>query len=197
MVFGTLYAQYNIENKRSIKPKGLIMIHREIKKILYATDLSPNSAYALDFALDTANLYQAEMVILNVFEQPTIGYAPLLDCYMDEKSHRLLFNDHKENVTNSIRKRFEMISGQQIEKNADDGNMLDSIEVCEGYPAEEILDMADELSCDMIIMGTHGKGVLGHTFLGSTAKKVLRRTRIPILVIPLPKGETDITCQDD
>jgi len=197
MVFGTLYAQYNIENKRSIKPKGLIMIHREIKKILYATDLSPNSAYALDFALDTANLYQAEMVILNVFEQPTIGYAPLLDCYMDEKSHRLLFNDHKENVTNSIRKRFEMISGQQIEKNADDGNMLDSIEVCEGYPAEAILDMADELSCDMIIMGTHGKGVLGHTFLGSTAKKVLRRTRIPILVIPLPKGETDITCQDD
>jgi len=197
MVFGTLYAQYNIENKRSIKPKGLIMIHREIKKILYATDLSPNSAYALDFALDTANLYQAEMVILNVFEQPTIGYAPLLDCYMDEKSHRLLFNDHKENVTNSIRKRFEMISGQQIEKNADDGNMLDSIEVCEGYPAEAILDMADELSCDMIIMGTHGKGILGHTFLGSTAKKVLRRTRIPILVIPLPKGKTDITCQDD
>jgi len=51
-------------------------------------------------------------------------------------------------------------------------------------------------NCDMIIMGTHGKGILGHTFLGSTAKKVLRRTRKPIFIIPLPKGKVDITYKD-
>jgi nucleotide-binding universal stress UspA family protein len=197
MVFGTFYAQYIIGNKRSIKPKEYIMTHPEIKTILYATDLSPNSAFALDFALDTANLYQAELIILNVFDRPTVGYAPLLDGYMDEKSRQSLFNDHKENVKSSIRKRLEMISGHQIEKNSNYFKILNSIEVCEGYPAETILTMADELNCDMIIMGTHGKGILGHTFLGSTAKRVLRRTRKPIFIIPLPKGKLGIALKDN
>ena len=168
----------------------------EIKKILYATDLSPNSVYALNFALNSANLYHAEIVILNVFDRPTIGYAPLLDAYIDEKSRQLLFNEHKEIVKSSIRRRLERFSGQEIKKNPEYVKLLSSIEVCEGYPAERILTMADDLDCGMIIMGTHGKGILGNTFLGSTAKRVLRRTRKPIFIIPLPKGKLDINLQE-
>ena len=70
-----------------------------------------------------------------------------------------------------------------------------SIEVCKGYPEEEILKKADKFNCDAIIMGTHQKGMT-HTFLGSVAKRVLRRSRIPVFIIPLPKGETDITFHD-
>jgi nucleotide-binding universal stress UspA family protein len=55
-----------------------------------------------------------------------------------------------------------------------------------------ILRKADELNCDAIVLGTHGKGFIRNTFLGSTSKKVLRRTRKPVFVIPLPKEETDI-----
>jgi nucleotide-binding universal stress UspA family protein len=55
---------------------------------------------------------------------------------------------------------------------------------------------ADELDCDAIIIGTHGKGIVSHTFLGSVAKRVLRRVRKPVIVIPLPTGETDITFHD-
>jgi nucleotide-binding universal stress UspA family protein len=68
--------------------------------------------------------------------------------------------------------------------------------VCEGFPAEEILKKANELSCDAIIMGTHGKGMIRHAFLGSTTKRVLRRVKKPVFIIPLPEGETDITFQD-
>ena len=73
---------------------------------------------------------------------------------------------------------------------------FESIELCEGFPAEMILSKADELNCDAIIMGTHSKGIIANTFLGSTAKRVLRRTRKPVFIIPLPKGETDITLQN-
>ena len=140
----------------------------EIKKILYATDLSPNSAYALNFALNSANLYHAEIVILHVFDRPTIGYGPMLDVHSDGKNRKALFIEHAEDVKDRVRKRLEMISGQEIKKNPEYVKLLSSIEVCEGYPAEVILSMADDLSCDMIIMGTHGKGMLGNTFLGST-----------------------------
>jgi nucleotide-binding universal stress UspA family protein len=169
----------------------------EIKKILYATDLSPNSVYALSFALNSANFYHAEIVILHVFEQPTIGYAPMLDAYMDEKNRRSLFQEHAEDIKDRIRKRLEMIYAKELKNNPEYADTVNSIEVCEGYPAETILNMVDDLNCDMIIMGTHGKGILGHAFLGSTAKRVLRRTRKPIFIIPLPKGELDITSHDE
>jgi nucleotide-binding universal stress UspA family protein len=41
-------------------------------------------------------------------------------------------------------------------------------------------------------MGAHGKGLLGHTFLGTVPDKVLRRSRIPVLVVPTPKDITNI-----
>ena len=159
----------------------------KIGKILYATDLSENSAYALGFALNSAGLNNAEMVILHVFDRPTIGYAPMLDIYVDDKNRQALFNEHAADVKARVRKRLEMIYAKELKKNPTYADTTISIEVCEGYPAETILTMADDLKCDIIIMGTHGKGVLGHAFLGSTAKKVLRRTRKPIFIIPLPK----------
>ena len=45
-----------------------------------------------------------------------------------------------------------------------------------GHPVEEILKAADEESCDAIVLGTHGKGFLRQTFLGSVAEDVLERT---------------------
>ena len=72
-----------------------------------------------------------------------------------------------------------------------------SIEVCKGYPPEEILRKADELNCDVIVMGTHGKGIIRHSFLGSTAQKVLRRVRKPVFIIPLPEAEIDVTFHDE
>ena len=74
--------------------------------------------------------------------------------------------------------------------------IVDSIEVVQGYPADEILEKADELNCDVIFMGTHGKGFLKHSYFGSAAKKVLRRTRKPVFIVPLPEGKTDITIPD-
>ncbi len=82
---------------------------------------------------------------------------------------------------------------------AEDPELTDikvTIEICRGYPAEEILRKADKLNCDVILMGTHGKGIVNQTFLGSMAKKVLRRTRKPVVIIPLPKEESDLTFHD-
>ncbi len=148
-------------------------------------------------ALNSANLYHAEILILNVYDRLTTGYSPVLDVFIEEKSRQLLLDEHTKNVKKSIKKRLEVISGQEIKNNPEYAKILNSIKVYEGYPAETILTMAYEFDCDMIIMGTHSKGVLGHTFLGSTAKRVLRRTRKPIFIIPLPKGKSGIAYKDN
>jgi nucleotide-binding universal stress UspA family protein len=76
-------------------------------------------------------------------------------------------------------------------KNPECRDLVASIEVAEGDPAVKILRKADELGVDLVVMGTHGKGLLEHAFLGSVAEKVLHRIKIPVLTISIPK-ETDI-----
>jgi nucleotide-binding universal stress UspA family protein len=72
---------------------------------------------------------------------------------------------------------------------------LVSFQVVEGDPAAQILQQSDELKPDMVVMGTHSKGMLAYTFLGSVAEKVLHRIKIPVFIIPIPK-EIDIAFND-
>jgi len=95
-----------------------------------------------------------------------------------------------------IRNRLKIFCDKELKEDPECANRVESIEVCQGYPPEEILKKADEFNCDVIVMGTHGKGVIRHSFLGSAAQKVLRRVRKPVFIIPLPKGEIDITFHD-
>jgi nucleotide-binding universal stress UspA family protein len=55
----------------------------------------------------------------------------------------------------------------------------------EGNPVSQILDVADSLPADMIIMGTHGRGGFDRVTLGSVTEKVLRKTSCPILTVTL------------
>jgi nucleotide-binding universal stress UspA family protein len=60
---------------------------------------------------------------------------------------------------------------------------IESIELVDGYPAEVILRRSKELKCDLIVIGAHEHGY-SQTFLGTVAKRVLRRSQIPTLVVP-------------
>jgi nucleotide-binding universal stress UspA family protein len=61
-----------------------------------------------------------------------------------------------------------------------------------GHPVEEILKAVEEEGCDVIVLGSHGKGFLEQTFLGSVSNSLLLRTRKPVFVVPLPSKDTDI-----
>ncbi len=65
-----------------------------------------------------------------------------------------------------------------------------AIQVVDGNPVATILKKADELIPDLAFMGTHGKGFLEDTLLGSVAIKVLSRIKTPVLIIPIPKELT-------
>ena len=71
-------------------------------------------------------------------------------------------------------------------------DLVSKILVPLGHPVEEILKAADDEGCDVIVLGTHGKGFLAHTFLGSVSSAVLHRTRKPVFIIPLPSEKASI-----
>jgi len=168
----------------------------KIQKILYATDLSENSAYAFRYAIDSAKKHDASIIILHVIEEMPPFTRALVDTYLDEEHRKKIFDEKVTYTMDRIRKRLQVFCDRELKDDPESADRVVSIDVCEGYPAEEILKKSVELNCDVIIMGTHGKGVISHTFLGSVAERVLHRARKPVFIIPLPKGETDITFHD-
>jgi len=168
----------------------------KIKKILYSTDLSKNSAYAFRYALNSAKQHNAELVILHVMEVMNTMTRNLVMAYVEKEYFNKKEQEKVAHAKKRIEKRLKMFFDKARAEYPEIADTNISIEICEGYPAEEILRKADELSCDAIVMGTHGKGLLSQTFLGSVAKKVLRRTKKPVFIIPLPKEESDLTFHD-
>jgi len=168
----------------------------QIKRILYATDLSDNSAYVFGYAINSAKNHDAGIIILHVLEPWSATTKALAYSYFTEEQEKKRSEEKIANVKERIRKELNTFCERELKNDQDSENRVESIKICEGFPAEEILSKAEALNCDAIIMGTHSKGTIANTFLGSTAKRVLRRTRKPVFIIPLPKGETDITLQN-
>jgi nucleotide-binding universal stress UspA family protein len=167
----------------------------EIKRILYATDLSENSAFAYLYATDMAVKHDAVIIILHVFEQLSSIVRATMDNYMTKELREKLSHRNTETIE-KIRNRLNVFC-EKVQ--ADDPQCIyrvQDIKISEGFPAEVILEKADEFDCDIIVMGTHGKGIILHAFLGSVAEKIVRRSKKPVLTIPLPEGETDLTVHD-
>ena len=55
--------------------------------------------------------------------------------------------------------------------------------------AEAIVDYAQQHAIDVIVMGTHGRGALGHLFMGSVAERVVRTATCPVLTVHQPQHE--------
>lgn len=159
-----------------------------IRSVLYATDLSSNSAYVFRYAINTAKKHNTKIHILNVIEtQPTTEVALML--YESHKEIKQLYEEKKEIIVQKVRDRLEEFAKLELFEDPEIFDYVSSIIVVVGDPASEILKHADKLNSDVIIMGNHSKGLISYTFLGSVAERVLRRSRRPVYIIPIPAGE--------
>lgn len=168
----------------------------DINRILYATDLSSNSTHALRYASKIARQNKARMIILHVVEAPSPTTYALLSSYLELAEIKAKRAEQISYHIEEIRKRLDLLCEKECRYDPEIVQRVEKIEVREGFPAEEILKEARDSDCDLIVMGTHGKGALENTFVGSVARRVLRRTRRPVLVVPLPReggadGETE------
>ena len=64
-----------------------------------------------------------------------------------------------------------------------------------GDPVDLIIETAEKMKCDLIVMGTQGQGGLAKMMLGSTARKVLKRSKIPVLVVRLSENSEFRLCR--
>jgi nucleotide-binding universal stress UspA family protein len=165
----------------------------KIKNILYATDLSQNSAYAFRYAVNSAQKHDALIHILHVIETIPPGAEGIMQWVIGQDKIEIARGVTKDSLVKRIENRLMEFAKQELKGDPETLKRVASIKVVLGDPTVEILKEVEKPDYDILIIGTHGKGVIEHTFLGSVSEKVLHRISKPVYIIPLPKGKTDIT----
>ena len=161
----------------------------KITKILYSTDLSQSSTLAFEHACSLAKETGAEIYILHIIEALSGEATLALQSYITERDeHLTLQQERVVAAEEKLKQRQDHFWQQCHHDEISVRQQIKSIHVIEDNPASAIIDLATELSVDLIIMGTHDKGLL-HNFVGNVAKKVLSRSKIPMLIVPLPKKD--------
>lgn len=155
-----------------------------ITHILFTTDLSENSTYALRHAASLAQATGARLHVLHVTEPLSEDARITMQMFMQDKASRQsALSARTDYVKTVLAERQKAFWAAMPEADRAIQDQIESIEVVEGYPAEVILRRSKELGCDLIVVGAHDHGFT-HTFLGTVAKRVLRRATIPTLVVP-------------
>ncbi|MFO7667780.1 MAG: universal stress protein, partial [Desulfobacterales bacterium] len=98
-----------------------------------------------------------------------------------EDARQVLIGKRKEHL--AIKEVLEQFA-EKVQSGDEESNFsFDEIIVEIGNPSEMILEVAENRNCDIIVMGKTGQGLIEGVLVGSTATRVLRRSKKPVLVI--------------
>lgn len=135
------------------------------RTILLPLDNSPSDEAILSHIRPLARLMNSKLVLIHVAD----GFAA--------RTQKTLNLDESQ----EIREDRAYLAKRKVELESEGFAVTAELKL--GEPAKEILNLADELSCDLIAMSTHGHGVFKDLILGSVASEVRHRTNIPVLLV--------------
>jgi len=157
----------------------------DVKKIVYASDIEEGSRPAFRAAVSMAGHYDAEITFLHVIEPLSASAKNLLKTMMNDESLNEMHQESVNNLKNKLVERIERFCSSELDDNERmrDDQVIPRVE--EGVAEKVILRVADEINADLIVMGTRTHSSVEQFFLGSTANRVMQRTKRPVLIIPL------------
>jgi nucleotide-binding universal stress UspA family protein len=146
---------------------------RAIRLILHPTDFSDASEAALRVARSLARDLGARLLILHVMPSEIVVSEAVIP--VDPATCRT-----------ALEAKRERLDGPDLKHPVE-------VRLGQGTPADESVRVAQEVRCDLIVMGTHGRTGLGRLLLGSVAESVLQRADCPVIVVKGPAHLSEST----
>lgn len=147
-----------------------------LKRILVPTDFSESAGNALRYGVSFAKEYSAELILLHVVETISLGYpSDPFPVSMNEVFQEILAHARGQLETLAQEVRGRGVVVREI--------------LAQGQPPSEIVHVARTETVDLIVLGTHGKGVLNQALFGSTTERVARKAPCPVLTCRLSEHE--------
>ena len=155
-----------------------------IQNILYATDLSENSRMAFQYAMSMAAKYQARITVLHVIEPINPNTYMQISGVMGESEWISMQLDYENEVVDKLGAKLRQFCLDVQHCTPEEMIGDDQVVIRKGTPVHEILSTAVEIGADMIVMGTHGYGMVKDALMGGTARRVIRRSDMPVMIVP-------------
>lgn len=144
-----------------------------IKRILFPTDFSETSKYAMKYAIGFAKEFDAQLEIVHVL----FDESQIVAFYLPQ----VTFQNLDKELEDSAKKQLQDFIDEYPELN----EVKFHTKLLKGTPSVEIINEAKEIKADMIVIGTHGRTGLEHVIFGSTAEKVVRKACCPVFSVRL------------
>jgi nucleotide-binding universal stress UspA family protein len=136
-------------------------------RLLVPTDGSPGSRGVIEHAADLAEIHGATLHGLYVVN--TASYASFSMESAWEGIGGMLRREGEEALA-----AVGSVAGDRVPVET---------AVFEGSPSRKIVRYAEREGCDLIVMGTHGRGGIDRLLLGSVAERVVRSSEVPVLTV--------------
>lgn len=147
--------------------------------IMSPTDFSQPSCAAVDMAAELAERFSAELVLVHVLPNPPVA----------SEVHVLpstYYVPQTEEMGESARKSLKQLARKRIPE-----KISTHTTVVTGPTAESIVETADKLGADLLVIGTHGRTGLRRLIFGSVAEKVVRHATCPVLTVQAPDDDRE------
>jgi len=143
--------------------------------ILVAVDLSPASAKVVEAARGVADLTGASVYILHVAEpDPDFDSNDTGPEVVRTQAAQELRREHRE-----VQALAESIRNEGLDATA---------LLIRGPTVSTTLKEADKLDAGLIVVGSHGHGAVYDVLIGSYSAAIIRRSKLPVLVVPIREG---------
>jgi nucleotide-binding universal stress UspA family protein len=138
------------------------------ERILVPTDGSAASRPAIEHAIELAATHDATLHAIYVINTASFASIPTEGSW--------------EGVSEMLAREGGEALESVTEEAETHGVPVETVQV-DGSPSREIVRYAEENGCDLIVMGTHGRGGIDRLLLGSVAEKVVRSSSVPVLTL--------------
>lgn len=163
----------------------------KIETILYTTDLQPDAPYVFRYALALARQHRAKIVAVHGMEPLTPFGRSLVEQYISQDMSEEKHTKARDTVKAQLQTKIEQLCRKECNSAPSCENSVNSIQVVEGYPAQVIVDTANSVSADLIVMGERDQNYISKVVMGSTTHKVLHSAAQPVFVVKIPKGYSE------
>lgn len=168
------------------------------KTILFTSNLSTASRVAFKHAMAMANQFNSKLILLHVLESSPSNYESYMIGLFGQDKWREVLKNNKEEAKHALvgkvtPKQMARTALSEFCKENEPGEGFSVIPQSEvivkgGNVVEEIFKQVSEKSCDLIIMGA-SEGLISSSSIGSNIKAVLKKAKIPVMVVPAILGE--------
>jgi len=147
----------------------------KLDRILVPVDYSEPSKHAVEYAVWLAGQVGARVEVMHVAPRP-VEYLPLDEWIWGEERER-------EDVEAKVREAADNALKEFLSGLSDAVRRKVTTRLEMGVPSKTIIAVLEKDPYDLVIMGTHGRQGAKHVLLGSTAERVIRARRCPVLTL--------------